>query len=436
MNVTDLRREDDLLKSRERDKIISEARLLRRNAAVVAWAIRTHLDYVSTFSFQCRSGNPQVDDRVEELMSWWSRPLNCDVTARHSLQKLVRLAEGCATTDGDCLISKISTGKLQLIEADRVRTPTDFGDLRNQYKPNDFANYINGIEVTDAGTHLNYAICDRKANGFVLRSVVPARFAFHHAYLDRYDQVRGVSPLAAAINQFCDLHEAQEYALAKMKLSQLFGLKFRRAADVASDEEPEPYSFDFGGGPQAIDLDPGDDAEFMESGTPSDQFQAFMLTGIQIGLKSLDIPYSFFSENFTNYSGARQALLQYEQSAEGKRQNVQQLLNSITAWRIAIFIEDGELLLPAGWTLENLKWEWIPKGLPWIDPVKESKGDEMAINNRLKSRQQIAKERGQDWFTICDQLAEEEAYMKERGIVASNSPNGETSNANDEDDKE
>ena len=78
--------------------------------------------------------------------------------------------------------------------------------------------------------------------------------------------------------------------------------------------------------------DPGDRAEFLESKSPSTEFQAFSQVMVSVALKALDIPYSFYAENFTNYSGARQALLQYEQSAKIKRMDLQALLDhSVTS---------------------------------------------------------------------------------------------------------
>src|SRR5258707_6848966 len=113
----DLRTEDKLLLPLDRAKLLSNARSLRRNAAIAAWAIRKHLDYVSTFTFQCRGKYPKgispdlataLNNRVEELMNCWSRPLNCDVSGRFSLQRMIRLLEGSATVDGDALVYKIS----------------------------------------------------------------------------------------------------------------------------------------------------------------------------------------------------------------------------------------------------------------------------------------------------------------------------------------
>jgi hypothetical protein len=46
----------------ERRKLLSATRTLHRNFSVAAWMIRKHLDYVSTFSFQARTGNNELDD--------------------------------------------------------------------------------------------------------------------------------------------------------------------------------------------------------------------------------------------------------------------------------------------------------------------------------------------------------------------------------------
>lgn len=413
VNVVNLKSEDDVLKPRDRDRLISEGRILRRNAPDVAWMIRTHVGFVSTFNFQCRSGAPELDRRVEELMGWWSRPLNCDVTGRHSFQELIHLCEGLRTTDGDCFVLKLADGRVQIIEGDRVRTPQDVGGYRN-FKTSDF---LHGVQLNGDGGALNYAVCDRDGNqnGFVLKSILPAGDVLQHGYFDRADQVRGISPIASAINTFADLYESREYALAKAKLAQLFALKLKLAGD--GDDSEEPYSFDFGKGPQTLQLSPDDDADFLESKTPSTEFQAFIQTGIQIGLKALDIPYSFFAENYTNYSGARQALNLYEQSCERKRLHVRQILNALTAWRLGLFILDGELELSKGWTLDQVKWEWIPPALPWIDPQKEATANAILLANDLASHQQLAREQGLDWFTIMDQKKAEQDYKAQLGLA-------------------
>jgi hypothetical protein len=47
---------------------------------------------------------------------------------------------------------------------------------------------------------------------------------------DRFDQLRGISPLAAAINTLRGTYEGFDYALAKAKVAQMFALAFYREA--------------------------------------------------------------------------------------------------------------------------------------------------------------------------------------------------------------
>lgn len=419
-----LNAEDEILKPRDRDKLVSDSRNLRRNAPDVGWMLRKHLDYVATYEFQCR--NPfgdfpedvktKVAEDIERLMRWWARPFNCDASGRHDFFGMIRLIESAATIDGDVFVYKLEDGTLQLFEADQIRTPTELGE---KFKDSgiDLTKYVHGVQCDDQGKPLFYALTERGPyGGYVLKAIMPAYTVFQYGHFERYNQVRGISRLASAVNTFCDIYESREYTLAKMKLHALFGLKFKRAAGTGVAEDAIGYDFDFGGGPQAIDLDPGDDAEFMESKTPSTEFQSFLQTGTAVGLKALDIPYSFFDEAHTNYSGARQALVMYEQSASNKRAKLQLLLNQLTIWRLRMFIQAGELVLPEGMRLDNLDFEWIPAAIPWIDPLKEANAWEKQINIKLASRQQLAKEQGKDWFTIVDQLAEEEAYMKKIGL--------------------
>jgi hypothetical protein len=55
--------EDDELRPMERQILTTSGRDLQRNFAVVAWAIAVHLNYVSTFTFQSRTGNDATSTR-------------------------------------------------------------------------------------------------------------------------------------------------------------------------------------------------------------------------------------------------------------------------------------------------------------------------------------------------------------------------------------
>jgi len=433
--ATLLRSEDDELLASARGKLVSQARDLPRNYSVAAWAIRKHLDYVASFNFQARSGNTDLDNSIERLMRWWSRKENCDAAGRHPLPRMVRLLEARKLLDGDCFLAKLADGRIQAVEGDRVKdvigsaaVPEYLAALQ-PYAPvgSDKPTIVQGIILGDAGNSRAY-IVHRRAGGarMVFERIVPAWQMIQHGTFDRFDQVRGITPLSAAMTDFRDCYEAKTYALMKAKVAQLFALVVKREATAAMGQVTQETNadgtatgklkMDFGAGPIMLDLDPQDDASFLESHIPSSEFQAFMQLSTAAALKSIDIPYSFFDEAHTNYSGARQALLQYEQSAVEKRRDLRDALDNLTAWRLGLWSRDGVLEIPEGMTFADLNWEWIATGIPWIDPLKEVQANTVGVLSAQMSRTEIAKSRGREWREIVDELAAEEEYLREKGI--------------------
>lgn len=425
-----LRREDDELRPQDRKKAISSTNTLNRNSAAAAWAIRCHLNYVSTFSFQARCENEALNEKIEALVETRSRAENFEVTGRYSRPRFTRMAEMRRTLDGDMGIAKIFNGRVQATEGDCIRTP-DSG-LPSGYGASDF---IHGVRTNRIGRPLEYCVCRRGASNdsvsggsrFEFERLVNARNMMLFGYFDRFDQVRGISPLISAVNAFQDVYEGIDYALAKMKVAQMFGLVFSRergdegptVGPAVEETETGGYKVALDRGPFSLDLDAGDKAEFLENKTPSNEFQNFSQVVIAIALKSLDIPYSFFNESFTNYSGARQALLQYEASAAIKQQDVRELLDKWLEWQLFLWALDGEL---PGVDLASVRWEWIAKGMPWIDPLKEVSADIAALGAGLTSRTRLLRRRGEDVQDVCRELASEKKLFEANGLTVGVDP--------------
>lgn len=420
-----LRSEDDELNVTQRRLLLSASRDIHRNYVIAAWMIRRHLDYVTTFRFQCRGDDPALNRQIDTLMRDWTASPEFDVAGRHPLRRWLRIFEARAVLDGDVFALKTKTGQLQAIEGDRVRTPT--GGLPDGLSAVDF---LHGIKTDAVGRLQQLCICKRPRGSdfapgggtFQFERLLSAVNVHQHGYFDRFDQVRGVSPLAPALNSLRDSYEGIDYALAKAKVAQLFALALFRGDpnNPPTDIEGQDYSkIKFGEGAGILNLDPGDRAEFLESRTPSTEFQAFQIMVIQLALKALDIPFSFFSENFTNYSGARQALLQYEQSAQNRRADLVQLLDAITRWRLILWQLDG--LLPA-FDVDALNWEWVHASLPWLDPLKEVQADLSQLSAGLTSRRRLLKERGEEFFEVAQELAEEQQFLADLGLPTAIQP--------------
>jgi capsid protein len=427
--VTRVKSEDAVLEDRGRRQLQATAQDVQRNFSIAAWAIRMHLNYVSSFAFQSRTGDDQIDEAVEAYMAGWSSRYQCDVRRQHPFRRMIRLAEARRVVDGDFFFLKVSgdgpnRGRLQAIEGDRVATAI-------QGVPSNFnaTSWTNGVKLTPSGVAREYCICNRDNSGNLsFGRIVPADSVFSHGFYDRFDQVRGVSPIAAALNSLQDVYEGIDYALAKIKVSQLFGLVFyREAADGFDGVRPtidsngdgiadSGYEVDFANGPQMLDLNPGDRAEFLESRSPATETVQFLKLIIHVALKSLDLPYSFFDESFTNFYGSRGSMIQYLKACRAKQQDLSELLDEIASWRLGMAIADGDLVLPPGVSFQDLSWEWVPDGVPWWDPQKEVSGHASAIAAGLDTPQRVCRAIGTDYYDNIDEIAKANTYAKERGV--------------------
>jgi len=447
VNSNPLQSEDRELLATDRHKMISQNRDLSRNFAIAAWAIRKHLDFVSSYSFSMNSDDKVFNKRVEELVKWWSRPLNFDAAGRHSLSRFTRIAESHNVVDGDFFAHKLENAKLRGIEGDLIRKPE--GTTRAINQP---SRWVHGIRTNGNGAAISYAAHRRHINLHAAERIkfdrfIPARNMVHLGNMTRISQTRGISPLASAFNDFHDVSKNKDYALAKSKIAQLFGLVIYRDGnelgmpvvdesvldedsvtedvngagndencDLQEDVGPR-YEVNFGEGPIHLELEGNDRAQFLENKTPSAEFQQFMLSSIGIALKSLDIPYSFYDEAHTNFFGSKAALIIYMKSCLEKRKVLQEFLRQITIWRLRLFIISGELVLPAGKTISDIPFKWVPTGIPWFDP-RDVKADLDAIKGNLTTRTETRLLRfGDSWEDMITAKAEEEELMRTLGVV-------------------
>jgi|GEM_PF-665439 len=417
-------REDNLLRTGRRTKLNATSQDLVRNFTLAGWMIRRHLDYVALFDFHSRLATCQrlaaqydaealrgLDAQISRLMAEDSEPSRCDIAGRYGREKMFRIAEMQRTVGGDMGLLKIEGGWLQGIESDLIRNPRDM-DLRSEKHAGNGSpvEWVEGVRVGTAGRPLSFAIHRRGRGGagYELQRIVPADNLIHHGHFTRFaaDQVRGVSPIVAALNNLRDVYEGFDYALAKMKVSQLFAFAvFSEALESVGDidldadsEDGDPdgkkYNVDFGSGPVHLELDPGDRAEFLESKTPSTELQAFCQLVTGVAIKSLDIPYSFYDESHTNFFGSRAAWLHYERSCIDKRTDQVTARDNYTRWKLQGWIKSGRLTLPVGMTIEDCEWEWVPRGVPWWDASKEIRGDKEAIAAGFDNPESVCKSRG------------------------------------------
>lgn len=438
--------EDRVLTQRQRQRLTATTRDCVRNFAVAQWAVEKHLDYVSGFRFRGMTDNEGFNRELEKFIGRVSRPEAFDLAGRHSLATAVRLMEKHATIDGDAAWLKYSRGRaygrVELVEGDRVRN--DGADREQQRR----GNWTNGVDVDPrTGRSRRLAIANRTNNGFEPGRIVSARNAIVRGYYTRYDQVRGISPLAASLNALRDVDESFDLARTKLKVSQMIGLIFKQSADgplgdylaqqlrqddedalkaeteaeVSGEDPPEDpddgYDVDLSHGQFALNMKRGDDVNMLESKTPAAEVVNFLKLQIHVAIRGLDLPYSFFDESFTNFYGQRGCFLSYLQSAAVKQRALQDVLDAWTRWRVGLAVATGELELPEGMTFEDILWSWVPVGQPWWDPAKEISAYEKAFGLGIDNPQRVCHATGTDYQENIDQLAEAAKYAKGKGVA-------------------
>jgi capsid protein len=394
--------------------MIGNGQNLHRNFSMVAWAVRKHLDYNTDFNFQVRTESDELNAQIEKLMWEWQLPYNCDASARFTFPQLIRMAEARRTIDGDFFFLKRNNGTLNAVEADLIQDP--------EFIPNDGQRWFNGGRVNKDGRPVSWGLYSRELYGkYKYLRNVPAKNMVHLCAYDRFDQVRGISPLTSAYNSFRDCYEGVDYALAKMKVEQLFAMVVHSTSGSGTGEYTRQgdgtYEVDFGKGPVKLEMDADDDAKFLTSDNPGSNTQEFIQLVLSMAVKSLDLPMCFIDESHTNFFGSKSAFMLYDRSCKPKRDVMRETLRKITVWKLQQWIIEGKLSLPEGQTVLDLPFEWVHVGMPWWDPQKEISGDLMAMQAGLDTPQRICKERGRGEFEDnLKQLAKAKELAESYGL--------------------
>lgn len=405
----DLSSQDDKLKPKDREKAISRSRQHQEDFSAAGWALRKHLDFVAEHNLSFKTGDQVLNSELEAAIAEESKAENFDERGLHSRESFTRTFEACALVDGDVFAQKLRSGRIQAIEGDRVFEPP-----RKKKKKGE--TWVHGCRKNSSGRITQIAVHRRQpgSNKFKFERIVDYSNVLHHGHFQRFDQTRGITPFLAGMNDTQDVYENKAYALARSKIAQYFGLVIKRE-DAGVSEVP-----DFAKGPFAMEIDSDAEADFLQDKNPSPEWQKFIQTCLGMALKSIDLPFSFWQEDFTNFFGSKSAMLLYLKSAFSKRRNLKErFLNPWTDWKInQLRSRDYFRRLRS---MEVINYRWIALGTAWSNPLQDVQASIQEIAMSLNSRQRKVQEiLGEDWFEIVEELAAEEKFLKSKGVPSVN----------------
>jgi len=252
---------------------------------------------------------------------------------------------------------------------------------------------------------------------------VPADQMIHMFRVERPGQLRGVPWMHTAIRRLNQLggYEEAELVAARTAASKM-GFYTSPEGDPAliatsgnADEgffdEAEPGAFSV--------LPQGYDFKAFDPQHPVSAFADFVRATLRGAAAGLGVSYHGLSNDLenVNFSSIRSGVLEErEQWKVLQAWFAEQLCERVyQAWLVSA-LATGRLNLPASniEKFRNVKWQ--PRGWAWVDPLKDAQANEHAVRLGVLTRAEIAASQGRDLDDILEQLAAEEARMRDLGL--------------------
>jgi hypothetical protein len=419
---------DKVLNKTRRKKGAALVQEQMTNSALLNWIVRKHLDYVSRFEINFRSGFEDLDREMKGLIQWHRRAKNFDFTGRHNRNQWMRIFETGKVVHGDAAGIMIKGGTLQGIDSTRISKPDEWGDDPPDQEKIDATSDF-GLILDSDNRVQEYCVCVRNTWGrLIFDHFEPAENMLFDGYFTNFDQTRAHSPLLAAMNDCVDLADISLYTKINLKLKNIFGVAvFREIGDQlgnsteTNDDGDEEVEFS----PDQInilDLDQNDKVEAIETNSPGANSMEFMDKLSRIVMLALDIPFTSLDSSRASFSARIADRAEYEESAEGKREKNADILRQIYAWRIEDWYRSNRDFKAAvdasDYDPKRIirKLDIIPAGTPWMDKLNEVKGDILAVALGIESVPRIARKRGLDAYEVGAEQAEYLAWARENEL--------------------
>lgn len=401
-----------------------------------------------------------------EFGLWADSRQTCDAAGMNNFSELQQLAMVSWLMSGDVFaaITREKTDamhpysmRLQLVEADRVMTPSGSGMVSafSTTGTTPEGNRIyDGVEVDKQGKAIAYHISNHypgelappgERHESVRIPIIGENSGLpnilHVMESERPGQYRGVPFLAQVIEPLLQMRRYTESELIAAVVESFFTAFVKTsepgdnpfnsvmpAGQLPTEEEIAPDEYEMGPG-QVNFMQPGEDIVFADPKRPSSGFDAFTMSMCKQVGAALEIPGELLLKTFnSSYSASRAALMEAWKAFRMRRE-----------WFVADFCQPvWELFMSEAVALGRIKapgflrdplirrsylqCEWVGPSQGQLDPVKEVTAEIKAIDEGLTTHEAAAiRLNGSNWDENMDRLATEVERMSSLGATK---PNG------------
>lgn len=425
---TELYRDLKTLRSRSRELCINNdyaRRFLKRTSTNVIGAngIRLQLRASSNSENFLQDKNNYILEQFDN----WSKKGICTVDGRLSWIDCQKLFLESVARDGEVIIRLVKGFDnefgfaLQFIEADHL------DEELNEALPD--GGYIRmGIEFNKWNRPVAYYLLTshpgeifKKYDNNKQYQRITANEIIHGYILGRPSQSRGVPWMHSAMLRLRMLgaYEEAELVAARVGASKM--------GFFVSQDGSGYLGQDDGFGGKIMEADPGTfeqlpagmDVRLFDPNHPTSSFADFeksILRGIASGL---DISYATLANDLenVNFSSIRHGSLE-DRDTWRMLQNwvIEHFCNSVFENWLLMTITTGRIKIPLSEFDQYNKPIWRARGWAWVDPLKESHANQIAIAEKTKTRSQIAADQGMDIDELFQQIVFEQQLAKKYGL--------------------
>lgn len=421
-----------------------------------------------------------------EFSLWAKRKDACDATGMNNFNAMQQLALVSWLMSGDVfpLIKRRPPDRIRpyslrihLVEADRVRTPMEYGgttypNITNGKNPETKNRIFDGVEVDASGMVVAYYVHSTypweatmaedkwvRVEAYGKKTGLPN--ILHIMGSERPDQYRGVTYLAQVMEPLLQLRRYTDSALMMALVQSFFtawiitksnpdGIPFNETGDGvvgipgSNPSEAPRGENEYGMGAGTINVVPeGEDVKFGNPTMPVASFDTFVKTFCKLVGAGLGIPYDVLVKEYnSSYSAARAALLDaWEEFRMRRTWFVDDFCQPTYEVWLSEAVARGRIIAPGFFDdpLIRAAWcsaQWIGPVQGSLDPLKEANAAVLKIQHGLKTHEQATMEdSGGDWNANVEQLAAENEKLKAAGGGAPTQEVSVTPDEKDDDDE-
>ena len=396
-----------------------------------------------------------------EFELWAHRKQACDATGVNTFYGMQQLVCLSWPMSGDvfAVVKRAAATplmpyslRLHILEADRVRTPTDSmsvgvgaGSLASGMTTGKAQNgnrIYDGVEVDSNGAIVAYHIANTYPYQFDGEQTKFARVeaygkntglpnVLHIMDSERPEQYRGVPYLAPVIEPLLQLRRYTEAEITAAVVQSFFtafitteqtgdsALPNEVGGDGIPEASKDPNEYEMGAGTLNF-LEPGEDVKFGAPTHPNAGFDVFTKALFQQIGACLECPVDLLLMAFDgSYSASRAALME---AWKGFRMRREWLADDFCRPVFELWLTEavalGRISAPGFLTdpiirQAYLRSEWIGPSQGQLDPTKEVQASVLAIENGLSTHEaEATKLNGSDFRSNVDRLAVENKQLK------------------------